>query len=80
MTQQQLPTKNHHNNNKEIEWELRPGGMLVQKRDSGDNSSGPVIKIIVSHGSLHHHLTVPAHSTFGITQFLIFLDYVLGFM
>ncbi|TYH07482.1 hypothetical protein ES288_A08G236900v1 [Gossypium darwinii] len=49
----------------EIKWELRPGGMLVQKRDMGDASSGPMIKIKVSHGAFHHDITVPAQSTFG---------------
>ncbi|EXB37958.1 BAG family molecular chaperone regulator 4 [Morus notabilis] len=39
--------------------------MLVQKRDVGDASSGPMIKIKVSHGSYHHDITVPAHYTFG---------------
>lgn len=53
--------------NREIDWELRPGGMLVQKRDVGDASSGtgPMIKIKVSHGSYHHDIIVPAQSTFG---------------
>ncbi|KAE8039308.1 hypothetical protein FH972_011734 [Carpinus fangiana] len=51
--------------NREIDWELRPGGMLVQKRDTGDSSSGTMIKIKVSHGSYHHDITVPAQSTFG---------------
>ncbi|KAB1225734.1 BAG family molecular chaperone regulator 4 [Morella rubra] len=51
--------------NREIDWELRPGGMLVQKRDVGDASSGPMIKIKVSHDSYHHDITVPAQSTFG---------------
>ncbi|XP_040993889.1 BAG family molecular chaperone regulator 4-like [Juglans microcarpa x Juglans regia] len=51
--------------NREIGWELRPGGMLVQKRDVGDASSGHMVKIKVSHGSYHHDITVPAQSTFG---------------
>ncbi|RVW57110.1 hypothetical protein CK203_116775 [Vitis vinifera] len=34
----------------EIDWELRPGGMLVQKRNAGDAASSPMIKIKVSHG------------------------------
>ncbi|XAR60758.1 hypothetical protein NMG60_11034249 [Bertholletia excelsa] len=62
----------HRNNDVAIiDWELRPGGMLVQKRsgvgsDSGGASSGgPMIKIKVSHGSSHHDITVPAQSTFG---------------
>ncbi|KAJ0083375.1 hypothetical protein Patl1_31060 [Pistacia atlantica] len=50
---------------RQIDWELRPGGMLVQKRDVGDGSSRAMIKIKVSYGSYHHDLTVPAQSTFG---------------
>lgn len=58
--------------NREIDWELRPGGMLVQKRDAGDGSSRAMIKIKVSYGSYHHDLTVPAQSTFG--KILVFLS------
>lgn len=57
----------------EIDWELRSGGMLVQKRDDGDvvddeggaTSLGPMIKITVSHGPARHEVHVPAQSTFG---------------
>ncbi|CAK7330507.1 unnamed protein product [Dovyalis caffra] len=52
-------------NYREIDWELRPGGMLVQKRDVGVGSSGPMIKIKVSHGSCHYDIGVPAQSSFG---------------
>ncbi|GAV66581.1 ubiquitin domain-containing protein/BAG domain-containing protein [Cephalotus follicularis] len=48
-----------------IGWELRPGGMLVQKRDIRDASSRPTINIKVSHGSYHHDVPVHAQSTFG---------------
>ncbi|KAF5175815.1 Bag family molecular chaperone regulator [Thalictrum thalictroides] len=51
--------------NEEIGWELRPGGMLVQKRIDGVGASGPIIKIKVSHGSYQHEINVPAQSTFG---------------
>lgn len=68
--------------NREIDWELRPGGMLVQKRDIGDASSGHVIKIKVSHGSYHHDITVPAQSTFGsflpLTLFLGFSYFLVS--
>ncbi|XP_062015800.1 BAG family molecular chaperone regulator 4-like isoform X1 [Rosa rugosa] len=50
---------------RQIDWELRPGGMLVQKRDTGDASSGPMIKIKVSHDSYYHDVTVHCRSTFG---------------
>ncbi|PPS00055.1 hypothetical protein GOBAR_AA20614 [Gossypium barbadense] len=49
----------------DIEWELRPGGMLVQKRNMADAASAPMIKIKVSHGSYHRDIVVPAQSTFG---------------
>ncbi|WRX24641.1 Ubiquitin-like domain - like 10 [Theobroma cacao] len=63
----------------ETDWELRPGGMLVQRRDgqedhhhkhdhetaAADSSFGPMIKINVSYGPAQHELYVPAHSTFG---------------
>ncbi|KAK9940830.1 hypothetical protein M0R45_017471 [Rubus argutus] len=51
--------------NRQIGWELRPGGMLVQKRDIGDASSGPMIKIKVSHDSYYHDVIVHSRSTFG---------------
>ncbi|CAL0317771.1 unnamed protein product [Lupinus luteus] len=38
-----------------IEWELKPGGMLVQKRQQPlESCASPVIKIMVSHGSYYH--------------------------
>ncbi|XP_048420729.1 BAG family molecular chaperone regulator 4 [Pyrus x bretschneideri] len=51
--------------NRKIYWELRPGGMLVQKRDIGEANSGIMIKIKVSHGSYYHDVLVHAQSTFG---------------
>ncbi|KAI4353410.1 hypothetical protein L6164_002363 [Bauhinia variegata] len=66
--------------NDEIEWEMRPSGMLVQKRDVGaDNNNdggvsslgGPLIKINVTHGSVHHELFLPAQSTFGDVKRLL---------
>ncbi|KAL6337584.1 hypothetical protein AAG906_037177 [Vitis piasezkii] len=62
----------------DLEWELRPGGMLVQKREDGDNNGGvggggggdsgsgsAMINIKVCHGSNHHQLHVPIQSTFA---------------
>ncbi|XP_019188272.1 PREDICTED: BAG family molecular chaperone regulator 4-like [Ipomoea nil] len=63
-----------------IDWEVRPGGLLVQRRSScGDSSSpvnsapsdatttgvGPIIKIKLSFDSCYHDVTIPAQSTFG---------------
>lgn len=52
-----------------IDWEVRPGGLLVQKRvgvSVEENSvADPMIKIKVSYDSCYHDVIVPAESTFG---------------
>ncbi|KAF3496874.1 hypothetical protein DY000_02055916 [Brassica cretica] len=63
----------NNNSTDDSEWEVRPGGMLVQRRDDSASSSDPQhpavfgqgIRINVSHGSSHHDLHVSAHATFG---------------
>ncbi|KAF9596526.1 hypothetical protein IFM89_012257 [Coptis chinensis] len=53
-------------NNEEVEWEVRPGGMLVQKRDDeGVGDLGPMIKIKLYYGSSVLDVNVPAQATFG---------------
>lgn len=58
-------------NEKEIDWETRPCGMLVQRREEGDaacdgsGGNGPMIKIKVSYGSSQHEIFVRSNSTFG---------------
>lgn len=64
---------------KQIEWEMRPGGMLVQRRENGgDEDGGPFIKIRVSYGSSFHEFTVPWQSTFGISYWVLafFTDFM----
>ncbi|CAM6086717.1 unnamed protein product [Calypogeia fissa] len=49
-----------------IDWELRPGGMLVQKRElDAPVVQGPQIKVKVSHGLFAHDITISAQATFG---------------
>ncbi|KAL1536524.1 BAG family molecular chaperone regulator 3-like [Salvia divinorum] len=48
----------------EIKWELRPGGMLVQKRECKKNSD-EIITIKVSTVSYWHDVSIQATSTFG---------------
>ncbi|MCD7468979.1 hypothetical protein HAX54_007548 [Datura stramonium] len=54
-----------------IDWEVRPGGLLVQKRfgvSAEENSVAAglsMIKIKVSYDSCYHDVIVPAESTFG---------------
>ncbi|KAL5720973.1 hypothetical protein ACHQM5_013588 [Ranunculus cassubicifolius] len=57
--------------NEEIDWELRPGGMLVQKRLDQVGASGPLIKIKVSHGSYQYEISLPSQSTFGSLKRLL---------
>ncbi|PIN00508.1 hypothetical protein CDL12_26989 [Handroanthus impetiginosus] len=49
-------------------WEMRPGGMLVQKRssDSNQNSSPvPNIKVKVKYGSSYHEIIISSQASFG---------------
>ncbi|KAK3010174.1 hypothetical protein RJ639_010759 [Escallonia herrerae] len=65
--------KNGRKSNEEavIDWEVRPCGMLVQKRCvrpsavAGATSGGPTIKIKVSHDGYYHDVALPAQSSFG---------------
>ncbi|CAH1437740.1 unnamed protein product [Lactuca virosa] len=51
----------------EIKWELRPGGMLVQKREIAGQSveKEGVIMVRVATGSQWHDISIQATSTFG---------------
>lgn len=51
---------------REIKWELRPGGMLVQKREiAGQNVEKGVIMVRVATCSQWHDISIQATSTFG---------------
>lgn len=60
-------------------WELRPGGMLVQKRSSDCNNHSCVtittIKVKVKYGSSYHEAKISSQATFGIflDTFMIFV-------
>ncbi|MCO5604250.1 hypothetical protein L7F22_058413 [Adiantum nelumboides] len=57
-----------------IDWELRPGGMLVQRREAmmyATPSSGPLIKVKISHGLYQHEINIPSHATFGDLKWLL---------
>lgn len=53
-------------NEADIDWEMRPGGMFVQRRESGDDdhTDGPMINISVAYGSSQHEVYLPAQSSF----------------
>lgn len=49
------------------EWELRPGGMLVQKRTDSDQIRvpSPTIRVRVKYGSIYHEVNICSQATFG---------------
>lgn len=49
----------------DVEWEMRPGGMLVQKREGGRGDGEGLITVRVSTGSTWNDISVGATSTFG---------------
>ncbi|MCO5558931.1 hypothetical protein L7F22_012522 [Adiantum nelumboides] len=57
-----------------LDWELRPGGMLVQRRDPSSDpspSSGPLLKLKVSYGQRQHDITIPSEATFGELKWVL---------
>ncbi|XP_057763875.1 BAG family molecular chaperone regulator 1-like isoform X2 [Salvia miltiorrhiza] len=51
-------------------WEVRPGGMLVQKRNSDFNHNAntvPNIKVRVKYGSIYHQIVISSQASFGAT-------------
>ncbi|XVF12437.1 hypothetical protein REPUB_Repub08aG0118500 [Reevesia pubescens] len=50
------------------EWELRPGGMLVQKRNPDSDRISippPSIRVRVKYGSIYHEISINPQATFG---------------
>ncbi|RWW44830.1 hypothetical protein BHE74_00049379 [Ensete ventricosum] len=51
------------------EWEVRPGGLLVQKRvPEADPSAPPVAPVVcvkVKHGAANHEILISSQATFG---------------
>ncbi|GJM92259.1 hypothetical protein PR202_ga08706 [Eleusine coracana subsp. coracana] len=58
-----------------IEWEVRPGGMLVQKRRSPeeDGAAVEVILVRVSTGCQWHDVSIEATATFGDLKVMLSL-------
>ncbi|XP_039014332.1 BAG family molecular chaperone regulator 2-like [Hibiscus syriacus] len=65
-----------HNNTTtitEIKWELRPGGMLVQKRETGSSVGEGMIVVRASTVSQWHDISIEATSTFGELKMILSL-------
>ncbi|CAH2080491.1 unnamed protein product [Thlaspi arvense] len=48
-----------------IEWEMRPGGMLVQKRAANPDSPAPILRLRVAYGAVRYEISVCSQATFG---------------
>ncbi|KAL4378426.1 hypothetical protein GQ457_02G012200 [Hibiscus cannabinus] len=59
------------NNISEIKWELRPGGMLVQRRETGSSVGEGMIVVRVSTVSRSHDISIEATSTFGELKMIL---------
>nr|XP_043608529.1 BAG family molecular chaperone regulator 2-like [Erigeron canadensis] len=56
----------------EVKWELRPGGMLVQKREMVDESVDEEIMVVrVATGSQWHDISIQPTSTFGELKMIL---------
>ncbi|KAI3813114.1 hypothetical protein L1987_17830 [Smallanthus sonchifolius] len=56
----------------EVKWELRPGGMLVQKRDIGDECIKEEVMVVrVVAGSRWHDISIQPTSTFGEMKMIL---------
>ncbi|XP_030515033.1 BAG family molecular chaperone regulator 2-like [Rhodamnia argentea] len=49
----------------EVEWEVRPGGMLVQKRTENSGLPAPNVRVRVAHGAIRHEISMNSEATFG---------------
>lgn len=49
----------------EIEWERRPGGMLVQKRNEKNDAPVLNVRLRITYGALRYEISVNSQATFG---------------
>uniref|UniRef100_A0A7N0VGP1 Ubiquitin-like domain-containing protein n=1 Tax=Kalanchoe fedtschenkoi TaxID=63787 RepID=A0A7N0VGP1_KALFE len=54
--------------------EVRPGGMLVQKRTDQPENLGKIVRIRVAYGKLRYEISVNSQSTFGELKKLLVRD------
>ena len=63
---------------KAAEWEVRPGGMLVQMRNpDADFTAAPVptIRVKVKFGAVYHEIYISSQATFGKTSNLFLVSF-----
>nr|DAD33927.1 TPA_asm: hypothetical protein HUJ06_012778 [Nelumbo nucifera] len=52
-------------NEEEIEWEMRPSGMLVQKRCEKSEVSAPSLRLRIAYGAFRYDISISSQATFG---------------
>lgn len=58
-----------------VEWERRPGGMLVQKRDENpDLPAAPNVRVRVAYGKIRYEISVNSQATFGELKKLLAVE------
>ncbi|PSS29020.1 BAG family molecular chaperone regulator like [Actinidia chinensis var. chinensis] len=58
----------------EVEWEMRPGGMLVQKRSESTDALGPNLGVRVVYGSVRYDISVSSQASFGELKKLLTVE------
>lgn len=60
-------------------WEMRPGGMLVQTRGDSDQKRPPppTIRVRVKYGSVYHEVNIGSEATFGKFSQLVQIQYFI---
>lgn len=48
-----------------VEWEMRPGGMLVQKRSEQSDNLAPNLLVRIAYGAVRYEISVKPQATFG---------------
>lgn len=83
-TAMSTPCRDHED---EIEWEMRPGGMLVQKRNEKDGVLPLLnVRLRILYGVLRYEISVNSQATFGkcaralsVLQLYVKMDIILIF-
>ncbi|CAL1402982.1 unnamed protein product [Linum trigynum] len=55
----------------DVEWEMRPGGMLVQKRTEKNEAPAHNLRVRIAYGALRYEISVNSQATFGELKKLV---------
>ncbi|XP_059438308.1 BAG family molecular chaperone regulator 3-like [Corylus avellana] len=71
MSENSTTTTSSTSGEEATEWEMRPGGMLVQKRSEIKDVPVPNVRLRVAYGALRHEISVNSQATFGEVKKLL---------